>query len=226
MKKGGAPFILDATHGVPKPRSAALIDEDLCIGCTLCIQACPVDAIVGAAKQMHTVIAAECTGCELCVAPCPMDCIHMIPLPENIGNWKWKKKRRDVARSATNSTSSAWSGTRQERLEKLARKTAEVKSAGPDPRKAAIQAAVERTQAQKAAIQPKTWTICHRKDREIAQNRGATEENPRPGEKQDRELMSPPPSRFHESGKVLPDLPNACGKPSPIPPPSWNTACL
>lgn len=60
-----------------KARAVAVIDEDDCIGCTLCIQACPVDAILGAAKQMHTVIAAECTGCELCVAPCPVDCIRM-----------------------------------------------------------------------------------------------------------------------------------------------------
>ena len=62
-------------HGTPKPKSVAVIDENTCIGCTLCIQACPVDAIVGAAKQMHTIIAAECTGCELCVPPCPVDCI-------------------------------------------------------------------------------------------------------------------------------------------------------
>ena len=61
----------------PKAKAVAIIDEQTCIGCTLCIQACPVDAIVGAAKQMHTVIAAECTGCELCVAPCPVDCIRM-----------------------------------------------------------------------------------------------------------------------------------------------------
>jgi electron transport complex protein RnfB len=58
----------------------AVIDEQNCIGCTLCIQACPVDAILGAAKHMHTVIAKECTGCELCLAPCPVDCIHMIPV--------------------------------------------------------------------------------------------------------------------------------------------------
>lgn len=70
---------LDPSYGVPKPKVVALIDEDLCIGCTFCIRACPVDAIAGAAKQMHTVITAECTGCELCVAPCPMDCIQIGP---------------------------------------------------------------------------------------------------------------------------------------------------
>jgi electron transport complex protein RnfB len=58
----------------------ALIDEARCIGCTLCIQACPVDAIVGAAKLMHTVVGSACTGCELCMAPCPVDCIEMRPL--------------------------------------------------------------------------------------------------------------------------------------------------
>ncbi|HYC44271.1 MAG TPA: RnfABCDGE type electron transport complex subunit B [Burkholderiales bacterium] len=58
-----------------------MIDEARCIGCTLCIQACPVDAIVGAAKLMHTVIAPACTGCELCLPPCPVDCIEMRPLP-------------------------------------------------------------------------------------------------------------------------------------------------
>ncbi|MCK5718506.1 MAG: electron transport complex subunit RsxB [Thiomargarita sp.] len=67
----------------------AVIDEAICIGCTLCIQACPVDAILGAAKQMHTVIAQECTGCELCVKPCPVDCIAMIAIPLTIHNWKW-----------------------------------------------------------------------------------------------------------------------------------------
>lgn len=75
---------------VHKPKSVAVIDENLCIGCTLCIQACPVDAIVGAAKQMHTVIPELCTGCELCVAPCPVDCIHMEVIKEDISNWKWR----------------------------------------------------------------------------------------------------------------------------------------
>jgi len=70
---------LNPAHGVEKPLAAALIDEQWCIGCALCIQACPVDAIVGAPKRMHTVLLMQCTGCELCVAPCPVDCIAMIP---------------------------------------------------------------------------------------------------------------------------------------------------
>lgn len=73
---------LNPANGVERARPVALIDEAWCIGCTLCIQACPVDAIVGAAKQMHSVIAELCTGCDLCVAPCPVDCISMEPLAD------------------------------------------------------------------------------------------------------------------------------------------------
>ena len=80
----GRPYApLDRAHGVEKPRLLAVIDESACIGCTICIQKCPVDAIAGAAKLMHTVIANECTGCELCVVPCPVDCITLIPAPAN-----------------------------------------------------------------------------------------------------------------------------------------------
>jgi H+/Na+-translocating ferredoxin:NAD+ oxidoreductase subunit B len=79
---GVEPKPLNTRHGLPKPRAVAIIDESLCIGCTFCLRACPVDAIVGAAKQMHTVLMDECTGCELCVAPCPMDCIAMVPAAE------------------------------------------------------------------------------------------------------------------------------------------------
>ncbi len=86
---GRDPKPLNAEHGTEKPKMAAVIDEQNCIGCTLCIQACPVDAILGAAKHMHTVIAKECTGCELCLAPCPVDCIHMEPVAETITTWKW-----------------------------------------------------------------------------------------------------------------------------------------
>ncbi len=74
----------------PKPKSVAVIDESTCIGCTLCIQACPVDAILGSSKLMHTIIASECTGCELCIEPCPVDCIAMQPVGETVKNWKWK----------------------------------------------------------------------------------------------------------------------------------------
>ncbi|HEB96165.1 MAG TPA: electron transport complex subunit RsxB [Sedimenticola thiotaurini] len=86
---GRDPVPLDGEAAEEKPPSVAVIDEQLCIGCTLCIQACPVDAIVGAAKQMHTVIASECTGCELCVPPCPVECIHMQPIEVKPETWKW-----------------------------------------------------------------------------------------------------------------------------------------
>ncbi len=78
---------LNSSHGMTKPRTLAVIDEALCIGCFKCIQACPVDAIVGAPKQMHTVIADECTGCELCVPPCPVDCIAMLPVEAAASGW-------------------------------------------------------------------------------------------------------------------------------------------
>lgn len=80
--------------GVEKPPMVAIIDEDTCIGCTLCIQACPVDAIVGAAKQMHTIIEKECTGCELCLPPCPVDCIDMVELQPDIKSWKWPEPEK------------------------------------------------------------------------------------------------------------------------------------
>ncbi len=81
---------LDAEHGEESEvKTVAYIREDECIGCTKCIQACPVDAILGAAKLMHTVIADECTGCDLCVEPCPVDCIDMLPVEETIADWRW-----------------------------------------------------------------------------------------------------------------------------------------
>jgi electron transport complex protein RnfB len=97
---GRDPKPLNPDNGVEKEGAAlAWIDEDICIGCTKCIQACPVDAILGAPQQMHTVIEAECTGCELCVEPCPVDCIHMVPVGEDISTWKWPfpENRPEVA---------------------------------------------------------------------------------------------------------------------------------
>lgn len=81
---------LDSEHGEHSDvKKVAYIREDECIGCTKCIQACPMDAILGAAKQMHTVIADECTGCDLCVEPCPVDCIDMIPVQTDLKSWNW-----------------------------------------------------------------------------------------------------------------------------------------
>ena len=86
---GRDPVPLDAEGSAEKPKELAVIREAECIGCTLCIQACPVDCIIGAAKQMHTVISDQCTGCALCLPPCPVECIDMVPLKITIGNWKW-----------------------------------------------------------------------------------------------------------------------------------------
>ena len=83
-----------------KPKQVAIIDEQTCIGCTLCIQACPVDAIVGAAKQMHTIVGSLCTGCELCLKPCPVECISMKIIEETIDSWKWKYPVVEIKRVA------------------------------------------------------------------------------------------------------------------------------
>lgn len=80
---------LDENHEAEATVKVAFIIEEDCIGCTKCIQACPVDAIIGTTKQMHTVIIDECTGCDLCVAPCPVDCIEMRPISQTKQNWQW-----------------------------------------------------------------------------------------------------------------------------------------
>ncbi|WP_434524751.1 electron transport complex subunit RsxB [Photorhabdus asymbiotica] len=90
---GVDPQPLEGDESVQNPvRKVAFIDEENCIGCTKCIQACPVDAIVGATRAMHTVVEDLCTGCDLCVAPCPTDCIAMIPVAATTSNWKWDLK--------------------------------------------------------------------------------------------------------------------------------------
>ncbi len=91
---------LNPVNGYERPRPLAFIDESLCIGCTLCIQACPVDAIVGAAKLMHTILPSLCTGCDLCVAPCPVDCIVMYPIGDEKTGWNaWSQEQADAARA-------------------------------------------------------------------------------------------------------------------------------
>lgn len=83
------PKPLNPENGAESEKTVVYIDEQTCIGCTLCIQACPIDAIVGAAKQMHTVITEECTGCDLCIPPCPVECIHIIPVKQSLETWQW-----------------------------------------------------------------------------------------------------------------------------------------
>jgi electron transport complex protein RnfB len=96
----GRPVIpLNPVHGVEGPRAVAVIDENWCIGCTLCIKACPVDCILGASKQMHTVVEADCTGCELCVPACPVDCISMVPVTGERTGWAaWGEAQAEASR--------------------------------------------------------------------------------------------------------------------------------
>lgn len=98
---------LDTSRGVEKPRALARIVEADCIGCTKCIQVCPVDAIVGSSKQMHTVVADLCTGCELCVPACPVDCIVLDPMPlaqvddrahADAARWRFQRRERRLGR--------------------------------------------------------------------------------------------------------------------------------
>ncbi len=95
--QASSPYLEKMTK-IAKPNQVVKIDEAICIGCTKCIQACPVDAIVGSAKQMHTVIASECTGCELCIAPCPVDCIEIVRT-EPLSFEQTPKIIRDLRRS-------------------------------------------------------------------------------------------------------------------------------
>ncbi|MDP1558869.1 MAG: RnfABCDGE type electron transport complex subunit B [Nitrosomonas sp.] len=157
---GIKPKPLNTTFGVPKPKAVALIDENLCIGCTFCIQACPVDAIVGAAKQMHTVITAECTGCELCIAPCPMDCIRMIPAKIECSQSssradEIKTNAANLARARHQFRLQRFEQEKQEQAARHAQKTKvkksfQLTSASHDPKKAAIQAALKRAATAKA----------------------------------------------------------------------------
>ena len=145
---------LNPANGAEKPRAVALIDEARCIGCTLCIQACPVDAIVGAAKLMHTVMAEWCTGCGLCLPPCPVDCIDMLPLPQPEAIWT--QHLADAARARFQFRGLRLARDHEERAERLTRKAREkLGEALPDAKKAVILAALERAKARKAGIAPR-----------------------------------------------------------------------
>jgi electron transport complex protein RnfB len=164
----GKPVIpINPVHGLERERPVAVIDESACIGCTLCIQACPVDAIVGAAKQMHTVIASLCTGCDLCVPPCPVDCIDMqAATPGRTGWAAWSQADADAARARHDARTSRLQREKQENDARLAAKAlaklAEVDAsnaqtdaerAEKERKRAIIQAAIERSRQQKEAAQ-------------------------------------------------------------------------
>lgn len=143
---------LDPAVGECTPGTVAFIDEALCIGCTKCIQACPVDAIVGAPKLMHTVIEALCTGCGLCVAPCPVDCIYMQPArgtTEGISVPAAGKARADYFRTRYQARSARLAREHTEREQALSNKV----TPGDDivaRHKAEIAAAVARVRAKRA----------------------------------------------------------------------------
>jgi electron transport complex protein RnfB len=117
---------LDPEHGVEKPRMLARVVEADCIGCTKCIQACPVDAIVGSAKLMHTVIVDDCTGCELCVPACPVDCIVLEPMP--LAQWE-DAIHADTARAHFQRREARLAREQSRREAELAARKAEVATA-------------------------------------------------------------------------------------------------
>ena len=158
---------INPANGLERPRPVAFIDESLCIGCTLCIQACPVDAILGAAKQMHTILPSLCTGCDLCVAPCPVDCIAMVPVTGELTGWDaWSQDDADAARDRHDFRSTRLQRERDENDARLAAKavekmravTAEVTNtpeelAEKERKRAIIAAAMERARLKAASKQ-------------------------------------------------------------------------
>jgi Na+-translocating ferredoxin:NAD+ oxidoreductase subunit B len=162
----GKPAIpVNPANGVERPRPLAFIDESLCIGCTLCMQACPVDAIVGAPKLMHTVVVEVCTGCDLCVAPCPVDCIAMVPVTGEATGWQaWSDAQATAARARHEQRNARLTREREAAEARAAARRAASTSAAPNAeeppaqddaaakKRAIIEAALERARQKKAAL--------------------------------------------------------------------------
>lgn len=147
LQQDATPFIADMEQKA-KPPMLAVIRETECIGCTKCIQVCPVDAILGSAKQMHTVIAAECTGCELCVPACPVDCIDIIAINEKAASNEEIQEKKNLARKRFHA--------RQERLvEEQKIKLAATATQEKLNKKAYIEAAIARAKVKKSNLADK-----------------------------------------------------------------------
>lgn len=153
---GRPPLPLNPAHGVEQPLRVAVIDEALCIGCTLCIQACPVDAIVGATRRMHNVLPQHCTGCDLCVAPCPMDCIAMVAVTPARA---WTEADADRSRARYLARNARLAREKLENEQRLAAKAIakldeiaardDLTDAGKARKQAVVQAAIERARARR-----------------------------------------------------------------------------
>jgi electron transport complex protein RnfB len=164
---GRPPLPLDAARGHEGPRALAVIDENWCIGCTLCIKACPVDCIVGASKTMHTVIDPLCTGCELCVPVCPVDCIAMLPVTADRTGWQaWSAEQAHEARERYNfhrlrnerelrENDERLLAKAQAKLADLAGQSQLTDPAALDAKRAVIEAALQRAAARGAPAAPK-----------------------------------------------------------------------
>ncbi|MFT3815196.1 MAG: RnfABCDGE type electron transport complex subunit B [Acidovorax sp.] len=132
---------LNPVHGVEGPRMRAVIDEAWCIGCTLCLDACPTDAILGANKHMHTVIAPHCTGCELCIPVCPVDCIQLRDASAGATGWAaWSQDQADAALARY-----------QARRQRLAQQDTVQPAAAPGPKPSVIAAALARARERRGA---------------------------------------------------------------------------
>ena len=154
---------INSECGLERPRPVAFIDPKTCIGCTLCIQACPVDAIVGASKQMHVVLSDWCTGCDLCIPPCPVDCITMLDVTDKKTGWDaWSQELADLARTRYATRNIRLDREQRDNDERLAKKAATklavVNAENPDSeaarkeqerKRAIIAAAIARAQQQK-----------------------------------------------------------------------------